>query len=324
MAKRITINELDFRAAAKENQLSTIATQALWNTLKRRAAQSASISLPNLSYYLGAAFIIIALIWFSDYVISEYHSPGLMLLSGMYTIIMLALGTWLRSNDTFSLLSNLCLTIATLTLMPFVFTLGMSLFGLNHHTLQHVFQYPNLDWHLAVAAALVGFVAATGFFKFTRFPFFTFIMSATLIFIANQLFSLIHHPLDSDFMVWVNIGLGLTLLIAALFCSKFLDDSLFFWPYFFGLLMLYTSLWLLFADGHIKWLEINSWAVACLLVGGLMRRRLLIAAGISILLGYLIQLSYHTIGIYLSVSGIGVLLIGIGVYFTLKKAKTTA
>lgn len=312
------IEKQDLISAATKIGLPRDSVDKLWDELNTNPSTN-KLNLSMVLYYFGAFLILLALTWFLGETWDRFGGKGIFIISSVYLISLLLLGSFFWNKKDLKTPGGLLITLAV-CLIPLAVYGFQKWFGWwiteQPGEYQNFFSWIRGGWFLMEIATLVGGLIALYIY---RFPFLTMPIFFTLWFMSMDSVPLLFGEARyyTDIREKISIVFGLIILAIAYTIDLKGNRDFAFWPYFFGLLSFWGGLSLLESSSEAMrfiYLLIN---LGLMLLSVLLQRTVFLFFGVLGVMFYIISLfnSYFqdslSFPIFLSVIGLLVLFLGI-------------
>lgn len=265
---------------------------ALWEGLERKAASTAETTpFAKYLYYLGAMIIIGAMTWLITTAWDSFGGGGIFLISVIYGIIFLLLGSRLWKKDGMRIPAGLLITCA-------VCMAPLAMYGLEVYL--KFFDPKDVPFHefywwvegrwiaLDIATIIAGALAI----YFYPFPFLTAPIFCALWFLSLDIVPFfMQRGISSDQRAWISLFFGLALIVYGFVFDRRQKKDFAFWGYLFGTLSFWGGLnALVWTKGEVAlffYLIINLFMMAASIV---LKRTVLMVFGAIGLFAYLSHL----------------------------------
>ena len=328
------INKTLLQKAAEKNIIETTQIEPLWDFFSKNNPQPQN-NFANILYYLGGFTAIGAITIFLTFNLHEFGGIEVILITLGYATIAYFLMQLFNKKQHFIPAGIACtFLLALVPLLVYGIQLELGMWNDNDHTLQYHSYHRLIKSHwlpIEIATLGAGLILLLKY----RYPFLTFIIGATILYMCLDLAALIteHNDWQQDWEQREKISLiiGLISLLATLLLDiktpKGPAKAYTFWLYLFSTLSFWIPLSLLDSDselGKFIYFMIN---LLMILFGGIIRKNIFIILGSIGVIGYLSHLSIEvfddTIAFSLILSAIGIAIVFCGIWWQ-KKRNTIA
>lgn len=289
------VSQQDLAWAAGEGVISPAQADALWRALERRKISQPRFDVPNVAYYLGALIVISAMGWFMTLGWERFGGGGIFVISAVYALCFSLAGRALWSREDGKTPGGLLFTMA-------VWMTPLAIYGLERLTglwpQGDPGAYPGYhlwikgSWFLMELGTIIAGVVAL---RFVHFPFLTFPIAFALWYMSMDLTPLLFGKTSWDwhFGLWVSLGFGLMMMVAAFLVDRRTREDYAFWGYLFGLLAFWPALLGLtdLGRGDVRMHIFALINVGLMVLSILLQRRAFMVFGALGIFGYLSYLA---------------------------------
>lgn len=312
---RITRSDLD--SAASRGVIESAQAETLWQFLREQGRDQPGFQLSHLLYYLGGMVAIAAMTLFVTLGWELLGGWGLLLVSGLYIVLALALTEYLRERQLLIPAGlTAALAVALVPLAVYGLQKGLGLWPddavyRSYHTL--------ISWRWILMELATLAVACLVFARY-RLPFLLMPVAVTLWYMSMDLVPFLFGQdwgweLRRDFSLWFGLGMLVLAFLADLRLGRRPDFG--FWLYLFGMLAFWCGLSLRGSDSELAKFMYCMLNVGLLFAGTALRRRVFVVfggLGVAGYLGYLanrVFLDSLWFPVILSFIGLAIIWLGI-------------
>lgn len=235
------ISKEQFFQAATKVGLSEENKEALWETLEAESSKSSFIS--KLLYYFGAMIVISAMTWFMNLGWMAFGGGWLFLISVLYAIVFVLVGSKLWKKEELKIPAGLLITIAVCMVPLAIYGLEF-FFGILPDSSTHSYN----SFYIMIKSSWIWMEMGTVFAGLLALRFYPFSFLTAPIWFAAWFLSMDVIPLlignegSFELKAWISLAFGALLLLIAYILDHKDKPEYGFWGYLFGTITFWGSL----------------------------------------------------------------------------------